>query len=320
VTLLAGGAVVANAEGDEKAEERKVVVVRDGKPVAVDEELARELARINKLMNEAAALMERVRLDAERKTDVELRRALEILEQTNRELALLKHKMARSKARVELADGEIEEHFEKDREIIRRFEKDEEIIEGHEEKAEPVEVEEILEGDPIAKHPAPRRRGDVKELLARARKGDPAAKDGLRELMAEIRAVVENEDFEDPRKAIARVDGIRAAAAIRELVERLKRTEAALNADDADLDAGIKRRTALQARIMKIRKLRHEISVCDAKIEACRAAGDGAAVEKLQGDREHLRRKLEALLAGKKKKARAGVTDPPQRRDPDDIK
>ena len=245
VTLLAGGATVANAEGEEEAETEKPVTVEPGKkPEAGDPEITKALAEANRLLDEARAAMDLARIQQamemqEKDIEEQLAKVRKILEQTRRELERM-HPRADP-----LLPGQ--------RQIVHRDPKTGDVIE------EPVEMDESddrleVELD-VEPGPAAGAAARVEKLLRRARRGDRQAKDELRDLIKEIEAVVGaarpplRKQVDGQRTTVlAEQEIARLKAAIDEASERLRR-------DDVDLDEEIKRRARLQGRLMRLVEL-----------------------------------------------------------------
>lgn len=242
VTLLAGGATVVNAQGEEKAEKEKPVTVEPGKqPEAGDPEITKALAEANRLLGEARAAMDLARLQQvlevqEKDIQDQLAKVREILRQTRRELARL-HPRADP-----LRQGQ--------RQIVRRDPKTGEVIEVVRLDAWPEsQDEEVVVVEEAA--PVKEERARIDELLQRARKGDRRAKEELRWLLEKIETVVRAErPASDGGRVIERAE--KEAARLKFAIDE---ASARMREDDADLDEEIRRRTQLQGRLMQLVEL-----------------------------------------------------------------
>jgi len=260
VTLLAGGATVANAQGEEEAEKEKPVTVEPGKkPAAGDPEITKALEEANRLLDAARAAMEVARVQQalqmqEKDIEQQLAKVRKILDQTRRELERMRPRAdpllpgQRQIVRRDPRTGDVIEVIRLDEQgrPVRRWQFPEppadEILE---EPIETADIEDKIEDEPVPGAAAATR---VEELLRRARNGDREARDDLRRLVQEIETVV---GADRPLATGARTtvmaeqEVARLKFAIDEAGQRLRR-------DDVDLDAEIKRRSRLQARLLRI--------------------------------------------------------------------
>ncbi|MHC4162365.1 MAG: hypothetical protein ACYSUM_09575 [Planctomycetota bacterium] len=270
VTLLAGGATVANAEGEEEAEKEKPVTVEPGKrPEASDPEITKALEEANRLLDEARAAIDLACVQQalkmqEEDIEKQLGKVRKILEQTRRELERM-HPRAdpllpgqRQIVHRDPKTGDVIEVIRLDERGLpikrRKFSepRGEEILE------EPIETDEIeervheVEVEPVPGVGAAVR---VERLLRRARQGDRQARDELRELVKEIEAVVGTDRPPLPKQ----VDGRRTTVLAEQEVARLRvaidEASERLRKDDVDLDEEIKRRARLQGRLMRLVEL-----------------------------------------------------------------
>ena len=260
VTLLAGGATVANAQGEEEAEKEKPVTVEPGrKPAAGDPEITKALAEANRLFDEARAALDVARIQQalqmqEKDIEQQLAKVRKILDQTRRELERM-HPRAdplrpgqRQIVRWDPRTGDVIEITvldEQGRPVTRWKSPEPPADEVLEEPRAPAEIEDKIEVEPVPRAAAATR---VEELLRRARNGDRAARDELRRLVRQIETVVgADRPFATGARttATAEQEVARLEFAIDEAGLRLRR-------DDVDLDAEIKRRARLQARLLRI--------------------------------------------------------------------
>jgi hypothetical protein len=266
VTLLAGGATVANAQGEEKAEKDKpVTVAPGGKPEARNPEATKALEEANRLLEAARAAMDLARVKQQlqvREEDLtrQLAEVRRILQQARRELERLQPQV--DKLRDAKGVHRVETLREGQRQVVRRDPRTGEVIEvlvlddqgvprtrwkaGERPAAE--SGDRPFDGP--AAEPAP--GAGLEQLLRRARRGDREAKSELRRLLQEIEAVVADEAEPPPDErrltALAEQEVARLREAIDETRDHLRR-------DDVDLDAEIQRRSRLQARLMRIVEL-----------------------------------------------------------------
>jgi hypothetical protein len=258
VTLLAGGATIANGEGEEEAGKENPVTVAPGqKPVTGDPEITKALVEANRLLDAARAAMEVARLQQalevqEKDIQEQLAKVRKILQQTRLELERL-HPQADpllpGQRQIVRRDPETNDVIEVTRldergRVVKRWK----FSEPPAEEIVETPVKDEIKDEPVREAGAASR---LDELLRRARQGDRSAREELRRLVQEIETVV---GADGPA-----VDGGRVTALAEREVARLKiaidEASVRMRRDDVDLDEEIKRRARLQGRLMGLVEL-----------------------------------------------------------------